>query len=307
MESYATFPRELAATATAALVAVPPPDDPALSGPADLLVGSKTQFPPSWREAPLESARAAMGERLRLVVITDGSRGAVAYGNATSCAVAAQPAQQVDATGAGDAFAAGLLHGLLEGWELRAAMELDAAWGAATVEELRSIPAGYRSGARRRGVGRWRADRDRCPAAGPGQEVPGQDQGCGIATAGGAGAIGTGMLGFGERAGGRGQLTVDQVSQRLSREHLGVPGQVEQVPARALRLVQQGDGVRGRPFDAQQRGDRLERDHLPAEGNLSPARRSHPAGQAERPPQQGKGGHGERPGGGPSDPGAEMP
>jgi sugar/nucleoside kinase (ribokinase family) len=142
VESYATFPREIAVAASGAMLAVPPPDDPALSGPADLLVGSKSQLPAAWRQAPLQAARAAMGERLRLVVATDGSHGAVAYGDAIPCAVPAQPAQQVDATGAGDAFAAGLLHGLLEGWELLAAMELGTAWAAAAVEELQSIPPG---------------------------------------------------------------------------------------------------------------------------------------------------------------------
>jgi len=140
VESYATFSREIADAAGGAMLAVPPPDDPALSGPADLLVGSKSQLPDAWRQAPLQAARAAMGDRLRLVVVTDGSHGAVAYGDATPCAVPAQPARQVDATGAGDAFAAGLLHGLLEGWELLAAMKLGTAWAAAAVEKLESIP-----------------------------------------------------------------------------------------------------------------------------------------------------------------------
>ncbi len=140
VESYATFSREIADAAGGAMLAVPPPDDPALSGPADLLVGSKSQLPAAWRQAPLQAARAAMGDRLRLVVVTDGSHGAVAHGDAAPCAVPAQPARQVDATGAGDAFAAGLLHGLLEGWELLAAMKLGTAWAAAAVEKLESIP-----------------------------------------------------------------------------------------------------------------------------------------------------------------------
>jgi sugar/nucleoside kinase (ribokinase family) len=142
VESFTTFPREIAEVASHAIVAVPPPDDPALSGPADLLVGAKSQFPTTWLQAPLQAARAAMGERLRHVVVTDGSRGAIAYGDAVPLSVPAQAAQQVDATGAGDAFAAGLLHCLLEGWKLPAAMELGTAWAAAAVEELQSIPPG---------------------------------------------------------------------------------------------------------------------------------------------------------------------
>ena len=119
VESYATFPREIAEIAAQAILAVPPPDDPAPSGQADLLVGSKSQFPTTWRQAPLQAAGAAMGARLRHVVVTDGSRRAVAYTDAAPLSVPARPAQQVDATGAGDAFAAGLPHGLLEDWSPR--------------------------------------------------------------------------------------------------------------------------------------------------------------------------------------------
>src|SRR5262249_55069140 len=136
IESYATFPPEIADITAHAILAIPPPDNPALSGPADLLVGAKSQLPVTSRPAPLQAAREAMGERLRYVVITDGSHGAIAYGDAAPLSVPAQPAQQVDATGAGDAFAAGLLHGLLEGSELAAAMDLGTAWAAEAVEEL---------------------------------------------------------------------------------------------------------------------------------------------------------------------------
>ncbi len=49
-------------------------------------------------------------------------------------------AGQVDATGAGDAFTAGLLHGLLQGEDMVKALQAGAAWGAAAVARLRSIP-----------------------------------------------------------------------------------------------------------------------------------------------------------------------
>ena len=49
-------------------------------------------------------------------------------------------ADQVDATGAGDAFTVGLLHGLLQGDDMATALQAGAAWGAATVAQLRSIP-----------------------------------------------------------------------------------------------------------------------------------------------------------------------
>ena len=54
--------------------------------------------------------------------------------------VDAVDADQIDATGAGDAFTVGLLHGLLQGDDMLRALQAGAAWGAATVAQLRSIP-----------------------------------------------------------------------------------------------------------------------------------------------------------------------
>jgi sulfofructose kinase len=80
------------------------------------------------------------GERLNWVVVTRGQVGADAYGASTELHVDALAAEQVDATGAGDAFTAGLLHGLLRGDEMATALEVGVAWGAATVAKLQSIP-----------------------------------------------------------------------------------------------------------------------------------------------------------------------
>jgi sugar/nucleoside kinase (ribokinase family) len=52
----------------------------------------------------------------------------------------------VDATGAGDAFAAALISGLLAGLGIREAMELGAARGAAAVEALQSVPPDWLAG-----------------------------------------------------------------------------------------------------------------------------------------------------------------
>jgi sugar/nucleoside kinase (ribokinase family) len=58
----------------------------------------------------------------------------------TQLHVDAVAADQVDATGAGDAFTVGVLHGLLRGDDMATALHVGAAWGAATVAQLRSIP-----------------------------------------------------------------------------------------------------------------------------------------------------------------------
>jgi sugar/nucleoside kinase (ribokinase family) len=75
-----------------------------------------------------------------LVVVTRGARGADAYGPDGCDHVAGGTARQVDATGAGDAFAAGLIAALLAGDGIQAALERGAAQVAAAVEVLQSIP-----------------------------------------------------------------------------------------------------------------------------------------------------------------------
>ena len=87
-----------------------------------------------------EVVRSVSGERLEWVVVTRGREGADAYAAATSVHVDAVAADQIDATGAGDAFTVGLLHGLLQGNDMATALHAGAAWGAATVAQLRSVP-----------------------------------------------------------------------------------------------------------------------------------------------------------------------
>ena len=143
VESYHKYPPSLGSLATSALVAVPPPDHLIPSGPAHLVVGSTAQLPAEWVSSPYEGARAHFGEQLRWVVLTDGPRGAIAHSAERSVTVPARPARQLDATGAGDAFAAGLLHSLLTGEAIEKALACAATWGAAAVEHHSSIPPGF--------------------------------------------------------------------------------------------------------------------------------------------------------------------
>ena len=120
---------------------VTPPVPGATRWPADIIIGSARQFPRDWADAPFETARAVAGPRLRWVVVTHGSRGADAHGAQESTHVDARAAHQVDATGAGDAFAAGLMSALLNGNDIGEAMAFAAEAGAAAVEVLQSVPA----------------------------------------------------------------------------------------------------------------------------------------------------------------------
>jgi sugar/nucleoside kinase (ribokinase family) len=140
VESYGLFPATIADRFPEALLVATPPAPRHRTWPADLIVGSERHYQANGLMTPYESARAVAQARLRLVVVTRGARGADAYGPHGCYHVAGSTARQVDATGAGDAFAAGLIAALLAEDGIQAAMERGAAQGAAAVEALQSIP-----------------------------------------------------------------------------------------------------------------------------------------------------------------------
>ncbi len=75
------------------------------------------------------------------VVVTEGTKGAVGYENGRFQKQAAFKVKTVDTTGAGDAFHAGYLYGLLNGFDLAERLK----WGAA-VAALKCTRAGARAG-----------------------------------------------------------------------------------------------------------------------------------------------------------------
>ena len=140
IEGYTRYPTGTAAAAESALLVTSPPVPGATTWPATVVVGSETQYHDVTSAGMFEAVRSVSGERLKWVVVTRGRQGADAYAASSEVHVDAVPAAQVDATGAGDAFTVGLLHGLLQGDDMVTALQLGAAWGAATVAQLRSIP-----------------------------------------------------------------------------------------------------------------------------------------------------------------------
>ena len=102
--------------------------------PADVLVGSRDDLDGAFGTDPLREARAEVSDRLRWVVLTDGANGATAYGEAGSIHQPAHPASLVDATGAGDVFAAGLLEALAAGASIGAALDHASGWAKVVVE-----------------------------------------------------------------------------------------------------------------------------------------------------------------------------
>ncbi|MBT1445167.1 ribokinase [Shewanella sp. JM162201] len=84
--------------------------------------------------------RSIAGDSLRHFIVTDGAKGARAFSADGMIRVAAKPARVVDTTGAGDVYAAGLMHGLLCGMALKEAMAEAAVWAAFAVESESSTP-----------------------------------------------------------------------------------------------------------------------------------------------------------------------
>jgi len=143
VESYERYPRTIAKAAPKAMLVASPPAPGFTEWPADVVIGSEAQLPDTELATPFPYVAAAAGSRLRWVVITQGSHGATAHSADSSTRVEARPADQVDATGAGDAFAAGLIHGLLSERDIKSAMELGMRWGAEAVVRLQSLPPSW--------------------------------------------------------------------------------------------------------------------------------------------------------------------
>jgi ribokinase len=114
--------------------------DPALLGLTDVLVVNEGEalrlfgLPGSTRSVDwtqgLPGAAAQFPWRGRLLVVTLGERGCVARVEDQTVFVPAYPVRQVDATGSGDAFAAGLVSALMRGAAPQEALAFGNACGA---------------------------------------------------------------------------------------------------------------------------------------------------------------------------------
>ncbi|MFN3522466.1 MAG: carbohydrate kinase family protein [Phenylobacterium sp.] len=113
---------------------------PGYEGRADVVVASADDLSAEVLADPLAAARADLGEGVCHVVVTRGAHGAEAYGRDGIVRTPAPPAAVVDATGAGDIFAAGLLDALSAGAPMEAALAHACAWGAAAVGLDSSAP-----------------------------------------------------------------------------------------------------------------------------------------------------------------------
>ncbi|WP_394204271.1 PfkB family carbohydrate kinase [Shewanella waksmanii] len=108
--------------------------------PCHILIASKTDMQGRTELAPWEYGLSIAGDSLQYFIVTDGEQGAMVYEAEQTRHVDAIPAEVVDTTGAGDAYAAGLLHGQVQGWDIVKSMQEGARWSAFAVATQSSIP-----------------------------------------------------------------------------------------------------------------------------------------------------------------------
>ena len=108
--------------------------------PAQVLVASASDLDRAFLADPFAAGLRVAGDVLEWMVVTRGAAGARAYGPDAFLEQAARRVDAVDSTGAGDVFAAGLLHAMARGMAMADALATAAAWGAASVRYAGTVP-----------------------------------------------------------------------------------------------------------------------------------------------------------------------
>lgn len=108
--------------------------------PSDYIVASRDDLKDRGLEpkAAFAQMRAVAGDRFKALIITAGPEGGAAYTSEKEVHYQTPSVQQVDATGAGDCFAAGFLEAISAGGSLRDALTHGAHWGAQTASRISS-------------------------------------------------------------------------------------------------------------------------------------------------------------------------
>lgn len=112
----------------------------------DILLAGRDELTALTRGDADESAQRLCTEGMQAVVVKDGVRGAVLHEATGVTVIDPYPVERtVDPVGAGDAFAAGLVCGLLRGWAPRDSARLGAMLGASVVTasgDWEAVPTG---------------------------------------------------------------------------------------------------------------------------------------------------------------------
>ena len=111
------------------------------TGMVDLVFANERELHSLYQTADFDTAIAAMRADARLAVITRSEKGCVVVSKEETVAVPAEPIERVvDATGAGDLFAAGFLFGFARGRDHRTSARLGAIAAAEVIQHLGARP-----------------------------------------------------------------------------------------------------------------------------------------------------------------------
>ena len=110
-------------------------------GVVDILFGNEDEIRHLTGCGDTSDCIAAIGPRVRTLVMTRGADGALAVENGSAVAIPAAPAGKVvDTTGAGDLFAAGFLSGRCRGRDLRGCLEAGSLCAAEIISHFGARP-----------------------------------------------------------------------------------------------------------------------------------------------------------------------
>ncbi|MGI4953492.1 MAG: adenosine kinase, partial [Janthinobacterium lividum] len=112
-----------------------------VAGSVDILFANEAELCSLYEENVWEDAAARAGQDVDLAVLTRGADGSLVLRGAERVEVAAAPAQVLDTTGAGDAYAAGFLAAHAAGRPLAACGRLGSLAAAAVIETYGARPA----------------------------------------------------------------------------------------------------------------------------------------------------------------------
>ena len=111
-------------------------------GTVDILFANERELHSLYQTADFDTALVALRKDAPLAVVTRSEKGCVAIEGGKTEAVAAEPVTKVvDATGAGDLFAAGFLVGHARGKDLRTSARLGAIAAAEVIQHVGARPA----------------------------------------------------------------------------------------------------------------------------------------------------------------------
>jgi adenosine kinase len=110
-------------------------------GTVDLVFANEHELHSLYQTADFDTAVNALRQDARLAVVTRSEKGCLVVSRSETVAVPASRVERVvDATGAGDLFAAGFLTGLSRGLDLRASARLGALAAAEVIQHLGARP-----------------------------------------------------------------------------------------------------------------------------------------------------------------------